>query len=124
MGKVEGSAGRQKVDYGETIEVNGIALDDFVFHEGQPAPGVVKIDIEGGEVLALPGMRRILKEKRPILFIELHGPEAASVAWQELGDTNYKICYLSTGYPVVAALEKLDWKTYLVAFPVNPNEQQ
>jgi hypothetical protein len=103
--------------------VNGIALDDFVFQGGQPAPGVVKIDIEGGEVLALPGMRRILKEKRPVLFVELHGPEAASTAWQELGTANYKVCYLSAGYPVVAALEKLDWKTYLVAFPVKTNEQ-
>jgi len=124
MGKAEGSAGRQNVDYAETIEVNGIALDDFVFYEGQPAPGVVKIDIEGGEVLALPGMRRILQEQRPILFVELPGPEAASVAWQELGIANYKVCYLSAGYPIVAALEKLDWKTYLVAFPVNPNDQQ
>jgi FkbM family methyltransferase len=117
MGKVAGSAGRHTVEYAETIEVNGIALDDFVYLEGKPAPDVIKIDIEGGEVLALPGMRRILKEKRPVIFLELHGPEAASVAWQELHQANYRLCNLTAGYPEVEALEKMDWKSYLVAFP-------
>jgi len=123
MGKVEGSAGRHNIEYAETIEVNGIALDDFVYRDGQPAPDVIKIDIEGGEILALPGMRRVLKEKRPVLFLELHGPEAADVTWQELSVAKYRICYLTTGYPEVTALDQVDWKSYLVAFPLREYEQ-
>jgi chemotaxis response regulator CheB len=117
MGKVTGSAGRHTVEYVQTIDVDGISLDDFVYLQQKPAPDVIKIDIEGGEVLALPGMRRILKEKRPVLFLELHGPEAASVVWQELDLANYRLCTLEAGYPEVEALEKMDWKSYLVAFP-------
>jgi len=84
MGKVAGSAGREGIAYAETITVPGIALDDFVYNDGNPAPQVVKIDIEGGEVLALPGMKRVLSAARPLVFLELHGPEAARVAWEML----------------------------------------
>jgi hypothetical protein len=76
------------------------------------------MDIEGGEVLALPGMRRTLLEARPILLLELHGEEAARIAWKELSAAGYRIAKLEKGYPQVASLEVLDWKAYLIAFPV------
>ncbi|MDH5506337.1 MAG: FkbM family methyltransferase, partial [Anaerolineae bacterium] len=76
MGKAAGSAGRQE-DYQETIRVAATSLDDFVYEQGNPAPQIIKLDIEGGEVLALPGMRRLLAESRPTLLVELHGPESA-----------------------------------------------
>ena len=90
MGKVDGSAGRQ-VEYIESIEVPGLSLDDFVYTQGNPPPQVVKMDIEGGETLALPGMRRLLAEARPRLFLELHGHEAARSAWKSSPppDTEY-----------------------------------
>ena len=40
------------------------------------------MDIEGGEVMALPGMRRVLAEARPLMLMELHGPESARAAWE------------------------------------------
>src|SRR3990172_11998431 len=130
VGKVAGSAGRRSLDYSEQMRVNGIALDAFLYADGNyadgnyadgnhadgnyadgnyadgnyadgnyadgnyadgnyadgnyadgnPPPQVVKMDIEGGEVLALPCMRRLLREARPLLFLELPGPEAARVA--------------------------------------------
>ena len=64
MGKVSGSAGRKDRVVSE-ISVPGISLDDFVYGQGYPQPQVVKMDIEGGEVLALPGMHRVLAEARP-----------------------------------------------------------
>ena len=117
MGKAEGSAGRQRVAYAETMVVRGISLDNFVYRDGNPAPDVVKMDIEGGEVLALPGMRRMLAEKRPVMLMELHGPEAARVAWEMLMERGYRICRMAPGFPVVASLDALDWKSYLVALP-------
>lgn len=36
----------------------------------------VKMDIEGAEELALPGMRRILRESRPLVMVEFHNPGA------------------------------------------------
>lgn len=116
-GKAEGSAGRRDLKYSEAIIVQGYALDDFIFQEDHPQPGVIKMDIEGGEVLALPGMRHVLTQARPLIFLELHGPESARAAWDELTSANYRISYLKTGYPPVASLDDLDWKAYLVAFP-------
>lgn len=116
-GKVEGSAGRQGAIYSDSIVVQGYALDDFVYQENHPQPQALKIDIEGGEVLALPGMRRVLTQSHPLVLLELHGPESARVAWSELDSAGYRICHLRPGYPPVASLEELDWKAYLVAFP-------
>jgi FkbM family methyltransferase len=117
MGKAAGSAGRESIDYTEQISVLGLSLDDFVYAQGNPPPQVVKMDIEGGELLALPGMRRLLREARPLLFLELHGPEAARIAWQVLTQAGYSLCRMSPGYPLLPALEQLDWKAYLVARP-------
>lgn len=119
MGKVEGSPGRTDVSmYKETIEVASVSLDQFVYRQGNAAPDLVKMDIEGGEVFALPGMEKIIKEKHPILLLELHGPEATQFAWTYLKDLGYQLCWMKSGFPPVESLEKLGWKAYLVAKPV------
>jgi len=114
MGKAQGSAGRN-LEYQQVLEVDGIALDDYV--RDRPAPQVIKIDIEGGEVLALPGMRRMLAQHRPLVFLELHGEKAADVVWAELTGAGYRISSLAPGYPVVPSLQSLGWKAYVIAFP-------
>ena len=114
MGKAEGSAGRSYVQQ-ESLEVSGICLDDFVYRDGNPPPDVIKMDIEGGEVLALKGMSRLLSEARPLILLELHGPEAARVAWETLTAAGYQIRRMQRGYPPVPSLNELDWKAYLVA---------
>jgi FkbM family methyltransferase len=116
MGKVLGSAGREET-YQEEIEVEGINLDDFVFSQGNPAPDLIKLDIEGGEVLALPGMQRILSDVRPILVMELHGQESIRVSWEILTNSGYRICRMKPGFPEIQSIQDLDWKSYLAAFP-------
>jgi FkbM family methyltransferase len=117
MGKVAGSAGRDdRVEL--EITVPGISLDEFVYGEGNPPPQVVKMDIEGGEVLALPGMRRVLTEARPLMLMELHGPESCRAAWETLTAAGYEICWMRPGYPVISSLEELGWKAYIVAKPL------
>ena len=115
MGKVAGSAGRTEGAYQAEISVPGISLDDFVYGQGNPTPQVVKMDIEGGEVMALPGMRRVLSEARPRMLLELHGPESARAAWDALTSAGYQICWMKPGYPPVPSLNELDWKAYLTA---------
>ncbi|MBN2548388.1 MAG: FkbM family methyltransferase, partial [Anaerolineales bacterium] len=117
MGKAEGSAGRQDVAYAQAVEVEGISLDAFVFDQGNPPPALVKMDIEGGEVLALPGMQRVLERYKPVVLMELHGPQAAQAAWQALTLAGYRLHRMQAGYPAVRAVEDLDWKAYLVALP-------
>lgn len=45
---------------------------DEVVAGGTPAPALVKLDIEGGEVAALRGMTATLAEHRPVVLCEIH----------------------------------------------------
>ncbi len=116
-GKAEGSAGRKELPYAKSITVPAVALDAFIYNEKHPAPDVVKMDIEGGEVLALPGMRRTLSKARPLILLELHGPEAAQVAWDILSGCEYRILSMSSGYFPVTSVDQLDWKAYIIGRP-------
>ncbi len=117
MGKAAGSAGRTDEHYQREITVACISLDEFVYSQGNPPPQAVKMDIEGGEVMALPGMWRVLSEARPLMLMELHGPESARAAWDALTAAGYRLCEMKPGYPRVPSLDALDWKAYLVALP-------
>jgi FkbM family methyltransferase len=117
MGKAEGSAGRQDVSYSQSLEVPGLSLDGFVYQDGNPAPQVVKMDIEGGEVLALPGMRRLLEEARPLVLLELHGQEAARAAWQVFEQARYRLYPMHDRRTPIQSINELNWKAYLVAVP-------
>lgn len=114
MGKAEGSAGRAE-QYRASIQVKSFALDELVYEEGYPAPHVVKMDIEGGEVLALPGMERILRNVGPVLLLELHGPEAAQQAWDLLSSAGYRLFSMQRGFPRVISPSALPWKAYVIA---------
>jgi FkbM family methyltransferase len=116
MGKAAGSAGRED-QYQSEVTVPGISLDEFVYGQGNPPPQVVKMDIEGGEVMALKGMRWVLTEARPLMLMELHGPESSRVAWETLTAAGYEICWMRPGYPVVSSQEAMGWKVYIVAKP-------
>lgn len=116
MGKAQGSAGREEA-YQQSIQVDGLALDDFIFSRQNPAPGLVKMDIEGGEGQALRGMARALKECPPIFLIELHGQQAAREVWQQLSANRYTLCRMRPDYTPILSLDELDWKAYVVALP-------
>lgn len=70
------------------LEIPAVALDNWF------APGTsldfVKIDVEGAEGLVLAGMRRLLREERPVLAIEFHDDDAW-VARRELLDAGYTL---------------------------------
>jgi FkbM family methyltransferase len=114
MGKMAGANGRT-TKYENSITANGISIDDFVFAEGNPSPNLIKMDIEGGEGIALRGMSRVMRELRPLFTIELHGKEAAKSCWDQLTQSGYGIYKLAKGYPRISSLNDLSWKSYILA---------
>ena len=60
---------------GNGIAVEVTSLDEFVRQHGLPGLDVVKLDIEGAELLAVDGMQRLLRsERRPVILCEVHPP--------------------------------------------------
>lgn len=116
MGKAAGSAGRAE-PYDGQIEIDGTSIDTFIFDSGHTRPDLIKMDIEGGEVLALNGMARTLTEIRPVVFLELHGEEAARAAWEAFDRAAYTLHRMDTDLPRIRSLAELDWKAYVIALP-------
>jgi FkbM family methyltransferase len=56
----------------QRVNVKTIALDDI---EGPP-PTLIKIDVEGAELDVIAGMRRLLRDARPLVVCEMHGRNA------------------------------------------------
>lgn len=69
------------------IEVRTVAIDE----QALPAPDVVKMDIEGGELLAIPGMRATLVKATPVVFLATHGEECAVLCIEELRALGYTV---------------------------------
>ena len=64
---------RQAFIDAESAEAEGrLALDDVAFGPGGFVPDFMKLDIEGAELAALTGARRILASRRPGLLVETH----------------------------------------------------
>ena len=70
------------------LEVPSVSLDRW-YTQGAPLD-FVKIDVEGAEGLVLAGMRRLLRDQRPVLAVEFHDDDAWT-ARHELLDAGYSL---------------------------------
>ena len=96
-------------------EVASLTLDEFVFHFGEPAPQLVKLDVEGAEGMALQGARRVLREIKPVWILEVHGAAAAQAVWEELRRADYKLLSLNRAREFQAPEEFT--RSHLLAVP-------
>ena len=113
-GRLEGSAGRLSLS-GEYLEVPTLSLDEYAFVERNRLPQAVKMDIEGGEVLALQGMKRLLREAHPLMLIEIHSEQAAEMVWDALTKAGYELLHMQKGYTRVRSMKEMGRKAYVVA---------
>ncbi len=94
------------------IEIDVVALDDFI-KEKIKRINVIKVDVEGAEVLAFEGMRNILKQNRDIkIFLEFfpllinemgNSPEAFVRQLQE--EYEFSIFAIARDYSLSASSE-------------------
>jgi len=74
------------------LEIPSITLDDYFPPKARL--DFVKMDIEGAEAMAIPGMKRLLTESRPLLLVEFHNETAWAVR-NELFAADYLLYDLS-----------------------------
>lgn len=71
----------------DTLSVPTVPLDDMLQEE--PAPDVLKIDVEGAAAAVLRGARCIIDDVSPGIYLELHGPEEQAGVRDELLSRGY-----------------------------------
>jgi FkbM family methyltransferase len=72
----------------QIINVEAVAIDD-VDEISMYKPSFVKIDVEGGEAFVLRGMSKLIKECRPVIFVEC-SELGRQYAWEFLISQKYK----------------------------------
>ena len=93
QGGVEGDGLRPVLASGERILVRSISLDEFIAG-GNPAPQLLKIDVEGGESAVLAGAERLITDGRPVIICEIHHAEAARWTEEWLSARDYRMDWL------------------------------
>lgn len=71
------------------LQVRQVVLDELVESGELEPPDVLKVDVEGAEVMVLRGAMRILKSHRPTLLLSTHGPEAHRESLELLEQVGY-----------------------------------
>jgi FkbM family methyltransferase len=78
------------------IDVDVTSLDDQVYRRGIPGPALIKMDIEGGELAALRGGRRLLAERRPVVVLATHGADIHAQRCTLLREVGYRLASLDS----------------------------
>lgn len=73
------------------LTVATVSIDELCAKAGIPRPDVIKMDIEGGEADALLGMRAVLEQSKPTIFLATHGPEVHQRCLEFLGSLGYAL---------------------------------
>ncbi len=85
------STSKGHIDPQGAITVRTVSLDDLIGRGELPRPDLLKIDIEGGEFLALQGAKETLAGARPTLFLSTHGSEAHKQSCSFLQSLGYTL---------------------------------
>ena len=83
------------------ITVDGASLDDWLERTSAPLPSLMKIDVEGAELLVLAGARGTIEACRPAICIEVHGRGRATELWEWCQINSYRIVEVGTGRQIL-----------------------
>ncbi|MEN6419732.1 MAG: FkbM family methyltransferase [Clostridiaceae bacterium] len=70
--------------------VSVTTLDDYV-KEAHVVPEIVKVDVEGAEYMLLQGAQNLLRETRPVFYVEYHSEYCATMCTQLLYLNGYVV---------------------------------
>jgi FkbM family methyltransferase len=88
------------------IMVPAVTVDDLIAEAGAQSVSLVKIDVQGAEMLVLEGAKRTLEQIRPALFVEL--------------DDRNLVHFGSSAHALVARLEQAGYQMHELANEGSP----
>lgn len=74
-------------------------IDSLATDPQNSSPDVIKVDVEGGELLVLRGGQHVLRTRRPLLLIEVHTIGLMATTHAFLADCNYRVRLLAEHTP-------------------------
>jgi FkbM family methyltransferase len=108
-------------------QVRAITVDDFVAQQGLDRVDLIKMDVEGAEVLALAGAGKTLRRFRPVMMVELDPGklkllgETPQHLVQRIRDLGYRMfCADRRGLQPVPNPETVSGFINLFCFPADP----
>jgi len=76
---------------GGDSEVECVTLDGLLADTALPPPDCIKIDVEGAEAAVLRGAMHLIETKRPLIFLETHGPAVHAECATLLEQARYRL---------------------------------
>jgi len=73
------------------LQVQAVSLDDLVESGDYPEPQFMKVDVEGAEMHAFTGARRLLERCHPTLFLDTHGSAIHAECCRFLAELGYQL---------------------------------
>lgn len=95
----------RKTSHEKSIRVQSWSLDQALVEKNVPRPDLIKIDIEGAELLALEYMQHITQQARPLIVLELHNPLCDAAAWKFAQKHGYSLQRVEDGTPIKSQSE-------------------
>lgn len=76
------------------LTVTTISLDDLVERSQAPTPHIIKLDVEGAELAALAGARKLLLRAHPKIYVATHSVTLHRDCAMLLEEMNYRVTVL------------------------------
>lgn len=126
----EANSGQNRIvketDKVNTVTIRTVKLDDQLLHA--PKIDLIKIDVEGFELHVLKGAERILRQDRPIIFIEINDPLLKAnntSAWRVLdhikNNLHYRVTYALTDQEISEGENLTDCHFDAICYPKTNN---
>ncbi len=79
------------IDAQGELDVQTVSLDELVLNAKIPPPNLIKMDIEGAEVLALNGSAKVISEFHPVFVLSTHGIDVHQRCCRFLESAGYRL---------------------------------
>jgi FkbM family methyltransferase len=100
--QAQGGSGRGRLQAGSGGVFEAVSLDEEIGAGRLLPPDLIKMDVEGAEVLALRGAIHTLRAHRPTLIVSVHGPQLHQQCRALLDELGYHIAPSSKSNELIA----------------------
>lgn len=83
--------GTGRVSTNTSLAIRLVILNDLVSQGDIKPSSLIKMDVEGDEVQALPGARKILETHKPVIMLSTRGDDVHSECKAFLSEVGYEI---------------------------------